>query len=400
MRMANYSRLIALVILVWIPTLSRAQGSSPTSFFIDSAGPVTLEHYSANERLRIVVQLSTTDETSPESSEGEGCIHVGFQSTLPSFHGLNIPCDVYLNYNVIYTVPSDSLTGYDLVADFPTFDGDESAIITVTVNPVEVVKSTFDEVEHFENLAAAFEKGALNAKISEQLCVIMPTKVAEVACERMEAVLEIEYEAEAMYYQKLAAQDPVDSNFREIATPRKCTQFPPAQDRFTDAVDALVSNEKSQTYLLEAILTSINRASGAKEAGNDYWRRRQLDAAAFYSLSLSEVMESEIRLQAALSHAWTAAGYPSLIPAASDVHNAQLALYSAGFSPSEIQQLEQDGLAPEDISALTTQLVTLDFNQVVAIGGFPTALTYDPFVEAQRQASKSLIQLGLSALTN
>lgn len=264
----------------------------------------------------------------------------------------------------------------------------------ITVNPVEPLKKSAEQIQHWEELAHAFHRGELNAEVAGKLCP--PIK----GCEQAFAGLAAVYAAQAIYYEQLA-NDPPDPNYTVIALPvmslaPTVTPDPDVPASITNAFNALFDNQKQAIGLEQAILTSINRASGAMAANDTVWQQRQTQAAASYLLQLSGIANKQVDLQAAMQSAWTGAGFPAVVASAVDIHNFQLQLYANGFSANEVQLLTQLGLSPDNIAYLSRVLVAQNYNETALAGAFPANLTYQPFVDALHNAANSLTELIVS----
>jgi hypothetical protein len=389
---------LAFLLVSLRATCASAQSAPPSvcaSVLVAIPGPVSLCHVNPGDKLRIKVQMMTSDDTTPESSEGENCPSVYFESLLPSFHAVNIPCDTALvNYNALYIVPSDSLEGYTAYALIPTFDGDESMSVNITVNPIDVLPSTLDEVAYFEEMALAAERGEIRAEILEQLCRFIPTHIGEQTCERLENVLATEEGVLAKYYEKLADQDPPDPNFTKLAiVQRPAISQNGADNQVATVVNQLLFNQQQQAFLMMAVTTCVNRAASAAKAGDTYSRQRQLKFAAYLLRQLSYSVTDQIKLQARLQDTWFQAGYPSLTPIASDIHNFQLNLNTSGFSAQQVQIFLRNGLKLQDIADLKTELVSFNYLEIAAIGGFPASLNLRQNVNDLQNAAQSFAKL-------
>jgi hypothetical protein len=391
-------RLCRIVVIMFVMLLSinaEAQYSGPYSVLINGSRPFDLGQFKPGDRVRITIQNRTSDTTTPETIEGEGCIKVFFTSDLPDVRSISIPCDINLNYNALFSVPTQSLTPYTGYAQFDTYDGDEEATVTITVNPVEVVSSTPQEVFDYMELAAALERGEVAAQAAEQLCNLLPHAGLEI-CKVAENTLGIIYGTLANYYKKLAAQDPIDHEFTNFDVPHVTLPRLSGHDALSKSVNGLIDNHEQQVDLIRAVLISINRASGAMVAGNIEWKDKQVRVAARYLKKLSHLTSKQVALQNRLKDIWTQLGYPTLVSSALELHNAQLQLRAFGFQPNQIELFRRAGLTGQDISDLATELITLDYRKVADIGGFPASLTYQPFVDALDNAAESLRNMAQS----
>jgi len=362
-----------------------------TTVRVDWGNPTAIAVFKPGDKVRIQSRLITTDTTVPETIENETLL---MQLSSPgSFASASTLTDVSLT-SQIDSVPPDPNGSPVLTAYISGFDGDEYADVTITVNPVEPLKKSAEQIQHWEDLAHAFHRGELNAELSGELCP--PIK----GCEEAFAGLAAVYAAQAINYEQLA-NDPPDPNYTVIALPvtplaPTVTPDPDVPLSITNAFNALFDNQKQAIGLEQAILTSINRASGAMAANDTVWQQRQTQAAASYLLQLSDLANKQADLQAALQSAWTGAGFPAVVASAAAIHNLQQQLYSNGFSTNEVQLLRQLGLSPDNIAYLSRVLVAQDYNEAALAGAFPANLTYQPFVDALHNAASSLTDLVIS----
>lgn len=388
------------IILVFVGVLMSLFGvsafaSSYTStIHVTWGSPTPILALQPGDKVRIQTQLSSSDTTVPEAVEDEPLI-VSLSSP-GSFASSSIITDQYL-IDQIDSVPADPNGPPVLSAYIIGYDGDESAEIIVSVNPVEAVKKTAEQIENWESLAQAFEKGHLNADIAEHLCP--PIAV----CKKAEAMLAAMYGSQALYYERLA-QDPPDSNYTVIALPQTPVISPLAYDpavpnSVIDSFNALFENYKQSIGLQQALLTTFNRATGAMVVQDATWQQKQTQAAAMYLLQLSDLASRQPDLQTTLQNAWNTAGLPSLVANATDIHAYQIQIFYNGLPVNEVQILTQAGLTSQDIDYLRRVTVAQNYSQVASLGGFPASLTDPELNNALRKAAASLSGLAISNAT-
>jgi hypothetical protein len=185
---------------------------------------------------------------------------------------------------------------------------------------------------------------------------------------------------EVLLLQQLA-DDPPDPNFTVIAkpTPRSLSIQPVTTTSGltqpeADALNAAFTNSERTIAVTESLITSIERAQGAFDAGNDDWVIRQALAARQYGGDLAALLDEKAGLLAGLKRAAEAAGFQSAI-AAADVQHFQAAFAQA--LPSEIAnpliELGANGATREQIRR---SIVADDPAEVAALGGgqFPQLL--------------------------
>ena len=381
-RRRAYVFLATLMLPLAVPT------HASTTIRVEWGSPTVIAGFKTGDKVRIQTRLISTDVTTPEAIENEPLL---MQLSSPgSYASASLLTDVFLT-SQIDSVPPDPNGPPTLSAYISGFDGDEYADVIITVNPIEPLKKSAELIQHWEELAHAFHRGELNAELAGKLCPPIKT------CEQTFAGLAAVYAAQAIYYEQLA-NDPPDPNYTVIALPvtplvPTAPSDPDVPASLTNALNALFDNQKQAIGLEQAILTSINRASGAMAANDALWQQRQTQAAASYLLQLSGLANKQADLQAALQTAWTGAGFPSVVASAADIHNFQLQLYANGFSANQTQLLTQLGLSPDNIAYLSRVLVAQDYNETALAGAFPANLTYQPFVDALHNAANSLTNL-------
>lgn len=123
----------------------------------------------------------------------------------------------------------------------------------------------------------------------------------------------------AMTYEFLAvsdgkcAVDPPDPDFKVIAVPSISipTAIKPGgnvNSAEARAFNALISNIATSTGVLNAAITSANRALGAADAGSQKWQRLQTKAAQQYIMMVEKLAKEEAALATQLCKALEAAG--------------------------------------------------------------------------------------------
>jgi uncharacterized protein (TIGR03437 family) len=154
----------------------------------------------------------------------------------------------------------------------------------------------------------------------------------------------------------LQALDPPDSNFTVIATPKQISA-PAIQSgsgisaELAAALNNWLSNGLSELSLQLALVTSLNRASGAVVARNSVWQSNQLQAAKLYALQLSALLSQEgpLRQAAASGLAGTSLNI-TLDPQSINRGLAQIA--DVGFRSDEASVLNNGGIGQDELSLL------------------------------------------------
>lgn len=197
------------------------------------------------------------------------------------------------------------------------------------------------------------------------------------------------------------AKDPPDPNYTEIALPvTPATSRQPilpgdgVTEAQADAFNALIENDQQGIGLARAMLTSFDRASGARAAGNSYWVNRQLQAARLYSGQLADILDAQPQLLANLQQALlTAPGVPFAITAG-DLSKYKYNLNTQGFSTEQKQLLTELGMDTLGQEEILNALLETEFapgalpEDTVAI--FPDFLTDPELLEATQNLAAAL----------
>jgi hypothetical protein len=175
-------------------------------------------------------------------------------------------------------------------------------------------------------------------------------RAAEYAVESADA------ERESEEYRALA-HDPPDPHFTSVARPTPFVwvlttsgggKAPPTIDAF----NALFLNESQAIAVAEAIVTSINRASGAAAAGDAYWKGQQELAIATYSAQLAALLGAQGALRANVQAALRAEG------AADTVSLADAAAFTAGVARNGLPSLVRQILVASGVDSATLARIT------------------------------------------
>ncbi|WP_054464452.1 Calx-beta domain-containing protein [Planktothricoides sp. SR001] len=186
----------------------------------------------------------------------------------------------------------------------------------------------------------------------------------------------------------LLAQDPPDPNFTTIAEPitpslsqQPFTATDLGSQQLADAANAMIANQTQWIGVAQALQTSLDRADGAVAAGDEAWQKQQEQAAQKYTLALGALTDPQPQLFADFFNAYQAAGLPAINLTVSDVIDYQNQLRANGLSPEMVQTLTELGADSVTQQEILQNILTLDPNQVVSMGGgvFPNALIDNSF---------------------
>ncbi len=194
------------------------------------------------------------------------------------------------------------------------------------------------------------------------------------------------------------ARDPADPNFREIAQPINhalaIQPIAPTQGltpQAAAALNAFLGNQGQIGALAEAILTAINRAQGAYEAGDTAWEFRQMDAAHQYAAQLATLLEAEPALRTGAAAAFAGIGAGGRITAA-DVAQYQTQIVREGLPATLRQALVERGADTGMLEEIRAAILTTDPDRAAALGGgdILRAFTDPALLSSIRQAASGL----------
>jgi hypothetical protein len=193
--------------------------------------------------------------------------------------------------------------------------------------------------------------------------------------------------------------DPPDANFMVIAQPLVVPIAPPVQadantpQQVADAINALFSNLAQQLALDRASSTAINRAAGARAAGNAFWVQQQTQAVQQFIAQEAPIYAAQPQLTANLATAMEAAGL-QLTFTANDVRNYQAKLAANGLPTAMTQVLTQQGVDGAGQAQILQTLLSLDPDVAaqLGVGRFPHALADPTGADALLGLGKTLNQ--------
>ena len=178
--------------------------------------------------------------------------------------------------------------------------------------------------------------------------------------------------------------DPPDSNYQQIAQ-LNLLQLPPLlvsseiSPAEASAYNALLLNLEHQIALLNVIITSINRAQSASEAGSTFWEAQQVNAITSYSNQLGGYLAAEPTLLTNLTSAILSNGDPIVPLTASQVLAFEQSLVGGalggGLPPAVVNDLKLLGADSATIADVQELYTVQNINTVASTGGFPTFFT-------------------------
>lgn len=316
-----------------------------------------------------VISMALTSYDPNEDGEGEGVVMTGSgggAGCTTSILSFNTP--VVLDCGPVpagqqWTLISGPLGG---------LDGDEVLVGTAQINTPNAVRKTQSEIDALEN--AAHRDDALAQMYDMLNAICQSSGAAEALClitgkdyPNLAGLLR----ANAYMIAAIAA-DPPDSNFTQIVQP-VLQYYPPMVFpseiplNVANDINALHLNYQQQTGLAFSVYTSLNRASGALQAGMTDWQKAQVAAAAKYSYQLGAVLKLEPSLSATLQKDLVAAGITVPTGTPSQAYDVDLQILSSGLPSAEQAVATTVGLNANDIQQITNVSFVQNAMEVAAL---------------------------------
>jgi len=195
--------------------------------------------------------------------------------------------------------------------------------------------------------------------------------------------------------------DPPDPNYMIIATPvvpsvtqiSEQTGIPP---NLAAATNALLLKGAEISAVSLALVTTLNRASGALAANDNIWIQRQLIAADTLKAQLGVDMAKKPELLVAFQNALSAAGI-TIEMTADDVETFESDVASDGLPSDQIAVLQRFGASQDIIDTATSLAFVQDASEVAT---FPATLTDPALLDLLRNGSKILLPPRRHAVTH
>jgi hypothetical protein len=199
-------------------------------------------------------------------------------------------------------------------------------------------------------------------------------------------------------YSKLA-EDPPDPNYTAIASARpipmpSLTTRDGLTRQEAKAWNALLANEAAMAGILDAMITTVNRADGAEQAGDAAWVDRQTQALAACQVELSAMLEDEAHLRQQLTMTLQASGTPQITIHPEDIQDYERTLASTGWPPEIEKAMEDMGLDSATINAMLPLVYAQDPN--AAAGQYPDLISSQPFITVLQDSARVLAGAPLS----
>lgn len=272
-----------------------------------------------------------------------------------------------------------------------------SASVPPPPPPPKQGRFTQEQKESFAKTAADLNIGAAVGATVAAACLLAPDPSVSKACAIAAGLTSGIAWILSGIYGRLAL-DPSDPNFTEIAvpvTPTLSQQPITAGDGVTqqeaDALNALFTNLEQTIGLGRALQTSIDRAQGAREAGDAFWEGQQLAAAKNFAGQIANLSDQQADLFANVATALGAAGFQQSFTDES-IAQFQSSVDQQGF-PSFLTQafaeLGADSALQDEIRLAFLNKSSAELSSVGG-GQFPASLTDPTLTDALHQLATSL----------
>jgi hypothetical protein len=193
-------------------------------------------------------------------------------------------------------------------------------------------------------------------------------------------------------------EDPVDPNYTQIAVP-ELLSLPPLSNPQSGlsptsvaALNALEANGERMLAVARALDTTLNRISGAMQAGNAYWTGQQETARDNFIGQFAALCASEITALTNVQNALTADGINLTIsPDDVLIFETNLNFFIQGvpfpLASQLVTNLQTLGADAAAISDIIHGLIGMDMN--APAGAFPALLTNTALINALKDFSQS-----------
>jgi hypothetical protein len=315
------TRLRAVVFSVMVYATAAPLFAQSTTVTIASGSPAFVVSFNAGDAVDIVGTLSTTDVN--ENGEGEPLIitsTTGFSTTIAA-------------YAQPTTASFTASAAGSISAYIQGYDGDESGLVSATINSTTKKRFTQAQKDAFSKASADLNIQAAAGALAAAICLAIPdpsiTKICALAAGSYSGITWL-----------LSAQlgrlalDPSDPNFMVLCSPT----FPnlPLESGAgpaVDALNALIALEEQAEGYAAAMIVCVNRAQGAADAGDAFWEAQQLRALGLFQANLVTLLG---QYPALLTNAVTQmqlAG-ASLTVTQSDAFSFEFQILVSGLPPS------------------------------------------------------------------
>lgn len=272
-----------------------------------------------------------------------------------------------------------------------------SASVPPPPPPPKQGRFTQEQKDKFARISANLNIGAASAATIAAACLFAPDPTVTKICSGGAGLTSGLVWVISAIYGRLAL-DPSDPNFTEIVIPvtpilsqQPITPGDGVTQQQADAMNALFTNLEQAIGLGRAIQTSIDRAQGARDAGDAFWEGQQLAAARNFAGQLAALTDQQPDLFANLATALQAGGFQRSFTAES-IAQFQSSVALQGFPAFLTQafaELGADNALQEEIKQA---FLNKDSRDIAAAGGgqFPASLIDPALIDALRQLATEL----------
>jgi hypothetical protein len=336
--------------------------------------------------IRVTAILQTDDPN--ENGEGEPVVFTSLGGELSE------TLELYSSphaYAFIARVPNESISG-----NVVNGDGDETCTLVASVNEKTVLSDA--EKEYLSEESAKHAVLSVGAAVVAELC--LEGVVTARVCALPMAEFAVEFGIGAVAGGKYAF-DPPDPNYTVIAVPASpiVTLISPQSglpQGLVDTANALQTGEGQLTAIELALVTTLNRVSGAVVANDQLWVQRQTANAQLLKVQLAGHLSHEADLLAAFNSSLTAAGLTVEITS-DDVLEFESDVAFNGLPDDELAALARFG-ADDDIIASAAQLTFVQ--DATAVAAFPETLAEPALLSLLRKAPEILYSPHRRAITH
>ncbi len=329
--------------------------ASVLALLVPAAAWANVATINPGDTISVTATLSTTDPN--ENGEGEPLVITADGANINVVFNYGIASTTTYTAPPVLTAPGAPIPTTSIDYYIQGADGDESASFSTAVNAPPSAKTPDQVAQWTKDAAILGIAGGVLGTISAPLNLVPGWGTAASITAGVLAGLT---SATAGYFALLAA-DPVDPNYKVIATPGSIT-LPSSLSS-----SGLAADEAKAIEIAAALITSLNRYQGAEVAGDSYWKAQQLAAVDQYTAELNSLtgsISSDLRTLAA-NLAAARGGSVTITP--QQVLQIEQYFASYGLSSTTIALLQQLGLTPAQIQLATQNIYVQNINSVAGV---------------------------------
>ena len=329
--------------------------ASLLALLVPAAAWANVATINPGDTISVTATLTTTDPN--ENGEGEPLVITADGANINVIFNYGIPSTTTYTAPPVLTAPGAPIPTTSIGYYIQGADGDESASFSTAVNAPPSAK-TQQQIDQWNKDAAILGiAGGVIGAISAPITLVPGWgTIAGITGGALAGLTS----AVAGYFALLAA-DPVDPNYKVVATPGSITL--PA----SLSSSGLAADEAKAIEVAAALITSLNRYQGAEVAGDSYWKAQQLAAVDQYTAELNSLtgsISSDLRTLAANLTA-VRGGSVTITP--QQVLQIEQYFANYGLSSETIALLQQLGLTPAQIQLATQNIYVQNINSVAGV---------------------------------